>query len=192
MLVLAIAVLIFEHVGGGMRLVAAEAEGEADVANIFCDVIIERGDFFEFGGAALNQLLSLGADFRGGVAAAFFKIGVPFGDLCPRGERGELDVGHRFRGRLRFFLGLLGFGWAREIGVLPVVNFAIGGELSGLLDLRGGDELVYASGGQVDVEALIQNDRICYECVIEPEISGRERGDCARCDFIFDSVSGVE
>ena len=54
MLVLAIAVLIFENVGGGMRLVTAESEGEADVANIFRDVIVERGDFFEFGGAALD------------------------------------------------------------------------------------------------------------------------------------------
>lgn len=49
MLILAITVLIFENVGGGMRLIAAEAEGEADVANIFRDVIVEGSDFFEFG-----------------------------------------------------------------------------------------------------------------------------------------------
>ncbi len=76
--------------------------------------------------------------------------------------------------------------------MLPVVNFAIGGEISCLLNLRRGYEFVHAAGGQVDVEALVENDRIFYKGVIEPEISGRQCGDGARCDFVFDGVSGVE
>ena len=103
MLVLAVAVLIFEDVRGGMRLVAAQAEGEADVTDIFCDVIVERGDFFEIGRAALNQLLSFCADFGRGFGAAFFKIGVPFADLRPGGEGGELHVGWRGAGAAAIF-----------------------------------------------------------------------------------------
>ena len=127
MLVLAVAVLIFEDVRGGMRLVAAEAEGEADVADIFCDVIVESGDFFEFGRAPLNQLLGFGADFGRGFGAALFKIGVPFADLRPGGEGGELHVGWRGGGRLRFFLGV--FRGALQVGVLPVMNFAVAREI---------------------------------------------------------------
>src|ERR1700691_321844 len=82
-LVLAIAVLIFENVGSGMWLIAAEAKGEADIANIFGDVIVEGRDRVELGRAALDEVLRSRADFWRWVRASFFKIGVRGGDLRP-------------------------------------------------------------------------------------------------------------
>src|ERR1700684_1770029 len=71
-LVLAVAVLIFENVGSGMWLIAAEAKGEADVANILGDIIVESGDFVELGRAALDEFLRSRADFWRRVSASFF------------------------------------------------------------------------------------------------------------------------
>ena len=91
-LILAIAILIFENVRSGVRLVAAEAEGEADVTDILCNVGVKRLNLFEFRGAALDQLLRLGAYFRGRIAVAFFKAGVPGCDFVPIFEGSELHV----------------------------------------------------------------------------------------------------
>ena len=46
-LVFAVAVLVVEHVGGGMRLVAADSERKADVAEVLRDEIVECFGFFE-------------------------------------------------------------------------------------------------------------------------------------------------
>ena len=123
MLVLAIAILIFENVGGGMRLVATESEGETDVADIFGNVIVEGGDFLEFGGAALNQLLRLGANFGGGVAAAFFEVGVPCGDFVPELKVVNCTSGRTSAGGCEAFFGFLGMrSGPRDVAVLPVVD----------------------------------------------------------------------
>ena len=49
-----------------------------------------------------------------------------------------------------------------------------------------------AAGGQVDFEALVENDGVFYKGIVEPEISGRERSDRARRDFVLDGVAGVQ
>ena len=85
-LVFTVAVLIGENFGGGVRLVAAEAEGEADVANIFRDVGVECLDLFGIGCEVLGECESFCAEFGSGGESAFFEIGVPTGYVIPSGE----------------------------------------------------------------------------------------------------------
>ncbi len=86
MLVLAIAILVMEHVGSGVRLVAAYSQRQADIAEIFCDVIVERFGFFQVAVHAPGQLLSLGTNFGRRHATVLFEAGVPAADLLPAFE----------------------------------------------------------------------------------------------------------
>ena len=106
-LVFAVAVLVVEDVCGGVGLVAADAEREADVAEIFGDEVVEGLDFIHLGVEAFGEFCGFGADFRGGRAAVFFQAGVPAADLFPADEGGQLNVGPFLVGFLLFLLFFL-------------------------------------------------------------------------------------
>src|SRR5579884_4362143 len=93
MLVLAVAVLVGEDFGGGVRLVASQAEGKADVAKIEGDVIVQRLNFFIVRGLALHQLFFFSANLRRGRARIALQAGVPAAHLLPVGKRRQLDGG---------------------------------------------------------------------------------------------------
>ena len=93
MLILAIAVLVVKHVGGRVRLESSNAERQADIAEVGCDVIIERLNFVDVGGLAFGEFGGLGADFVVGLAAVFFQLGVPSAHLLPTGESRHLNGG---------------------------------------------------------------------------------------------------
>ena len=88
MLVFAVAVLVVKHVGSRVRLVAADSEREADVAEVLRDEIVEGFGFFQVGVQALGQFLRFGANFGRGRAAVFLEAGVPAANLLPGFERG--------------------------------------------------------------------------------------------------------
>src|ERR1700719_2087243 len=60
--VFAVAILICKNFRRWVRLVTRETEREADVPNIFGNVIVERLDLVEFRGPSLNQLLRFWAN----------------------------------------------------------------------------------------------------------------------------------
>ena len=92
-LVFAVAVLIVKDVGGSVRLIAADSERQADVAEILRDEIVEGFGFVEVGIQSLGQFLRFGANFRRRRAAIALEAGVPAADLLPGFEGGQLNVG---------------------------------------------------------------------------------------------------
>ena len=58
-LIFAVAILIVQHIGSGMRLVAAEAEREADVTEVERDKVVERFNFVDVDGTAFGQFFRL-------------------------------------------------------------------------------------------------------------------------------------
>lgn len=68
-LVLAIAILIGEDFGGGVGLVASNAEGDADVAEAHADKVVDGAKFGIIVGSALGQFIGLGNNFRSGLDA---------------------------------------------------------------------------------------------------------------------------
>ena len=115
--IFAVAVLVVKHVGGGVWLVAADSERQADVAEIFRHEIVEGFGFFEIGVQAFGQFLSLGADVGGGCAAIFFEAGVPAANLFPGFESGELDVGAVVVGTMFLFLLVFSLSLWRRLRV---------------------------------------------------------------------------
>ena len=103
-LVFAVAVLVVQHVGRRMRLVAADAERQAHVAEILRDEIVEGFGLVEIGVQALGQFVGFGLHFGRGLAAIFLQAGVPAADLLPGFERGQLNVGTVVVGTMLLFL----------------------------------------------------------------------------------------
>jgi hypothetical protein len=86
-LVLAVAVLVFEHFRGVMGLVAADTEGDADVANLRGDVGVDGFDFIFFAALAGGDLGDLGFDFCVGHDAIVFQAAIPLANRIPALER---------------------------------------------------------------------------------------------------------
>ena len=158
MLIFAVAVLVVEDVAGGVRLVAAHSQRQADVAEILGHEIVEGFGLVQIRVEALGQFLGLGADFRRGRAAVFLQAGVPAANLLPTGERGQLNVGAFVVGTFFFFFLSLSLSlsvvFALQVGTGPVIDAAA----VVLGDLRIHARLVFqfqrAVGGNVDVELL--------------------------------------
>ena len=103
-LILTVAVLVVEDIAGGVRLVAAYAEREADVAKILGDEIVEGFDLVQVVIETLGQFVRFGAYFWGGRPTVFLEACVPAADLLPAYERGQLNVGAVIVGILLFLL----------------------------------------------------------------------------------------
>jgi hypothetical protein len=87
-LIFAVAVLIVQDVCGGVGLVAAETERQADVAEILRDEVVESLDLIQVGVEAFGEFGGFGADFRRGRAPVFFQVRIPAADLFPTDEGG--------------------------------------------------------------------------------------------------------
>jgi len=90
-LVLAIAVLVVKNVGGGVGLVAPQAQRQAYVAEILGDVVIEPFDFGDIAVEALGEFLGFRADLRRWLPAVMIEAGVPAANFFPTAEGGQLD-----------------------------------------------------------------------------------------------------
>ena len=104
MLVFAIAVLVVKNVRRSVRLVAADAERQADVAEIFRDEIVEGFGPGNVGRLALDEFVGFGFHFGRGLAAVALQAGVPAADLLPGFEGGELNVRAVVVGTMLLFL----------------------------------------------------------------------------------------
>src|SRR6478672_1222606 len=91
-LVFAVAIFVGEDVGGGMRLVTSGAKGEADVAIILGNVIVEGFELIAIGGESLGEISGLAADGVVGDAAIALESGIPLRYLAPRFESSNTDV----------------------------------------------------------------------------------------------------
>ena len=76
-----------------MGLVAADAEGYADVADLGADVAVDGAGFFFGGGFAGGERGDLGADVVVGLGAGAFEGAIPGADFLPGVEVGPGDVG---------------------------------------------------------------------------------------------------
>ena len=90
--VLAVAVLIAEDVAGVVGLEAADAEGDADVADLRADVGVDGAGLFVGSGFAGGEGGDLGADVVVGLGAGAFEGAVPGTDFLPAMEVGPGDV----------------------------------------------------------------------------------------------------
>src|SRR5580692_7399213 len=116
--------------GSSVGLVAADSERQADVAEVFRDVIVKGFGFIEICVQALGEFLRFGADFGTGSAAVFFKVGVPAADLLPGFEGCHLHVGTLVFGTAFLFLlvfvliFILGVVFALQMRSRPVIDAA--------------------------------------------------------------------
>ena len=82
-LVLAVAVLVGEHVVGSMRLVAADAEIEAHVMNVQGDFVEDGVQLVLIGSQPLCQRIGAGLDRRCDGERVFLERGIPRANLLP-------------------------------------------------------------------------------------------------------------
>src|ERR1022692_1746274 len=114
--VFAVAVLVVKDLPGSVRLVAARAQRQTDVAEILRDEVVESLNLVHLRVEAFGEFVGLGANFRRGSTPVFFQARIPAADLFPTDERGQLNVGILLIGGL-----LLSFGF----GVLIVFVFVL-------------------------------------------------------------------
>src|SRR5580658_1268116 len=82
-LVLAIAVLVFENRFGRVRLVASDSEGYADIPHLRGDVIVDSLDLFVISGLVLDELLNFRLDLRAYARAVTGQASEPRAHLLP-------------------------------------------------------------------------------------------------------------
>ncbi len=87
-LIFAVAVLVVKNIGGRVGLVPAEAQRQADVAEILGDVVVEGLDSIQVVVEAFGEFRCFGANFGRGRAPVFFEACIPAADLFPTDERG--------------------------------------------------------------------------------------------------------
>ena len=105
--------------------IAADAEGDADVADLRADVAVDGAGLFVGRGFAGGEVGDLGADVVVGLGAGAFEGAIPGADFLPGVEVGPGDVGEggivawcRGSGlfsslrRAFFFLPAVGLSWA--------------------------------------------------------------------------------
>src|SRR6266852_6855196 len=90
-LVFAVTVLVMQHVGRGMRLIAAHPKRETDVAEVRRHIVVEGLNFVQIRGLAGGERSSFGANFCRGLTTVFLQPCVPAPHLLPACERRHLD-----------------------------------------------------------------------------------------------------
>ena len=147
-LVFAIAVTVLENFGSGVWLKTSNAEGEADVANVFRGKVIQPAGFFFGSGRAAREFGSFGFDGWIGSGTFTLELWVPSRNLLPVGEAGELDVSGIV---VVFFLGMVGTV-GNEILYAPAINAAVG-FVAGFVLMIGALELNLAGFGDIYFES---------------------------------------
>ena len=190
MLVLTVAVLVREDLGGGVGLVAADAEGDADVADVGGDVVIERAGFGLVGGHARGEFGGLGLYRVVGDDAVGLEHAVPLAHLFPGFEGGPGDGGQLALFEVELLIGgpenlLLrggfGFGFLADrglqLGVAPEVDVlprGIGGSGGGGFDRlnAGTPDVDVHAGGDTQLGGLGEDDGGSAEYLLAPALSG--------------------
>src|SRR6267143_5090874 len=179
-LVFAVAVLVVQNVGSCVRLVAAQPERQAYVAEILGDVVIESLDPVEIAAQAFGQLVGLRANLRSGLPAIVIEARVPAADFFPAVKGGQLNRRNFIFGLFLFpllfvFVLILVVVLALQVGTGP----AIDAPAILLADLRVkprlGLQLQGTIAGYVDFELLVEIDVGPVEIVLSPELARRER-----------------
>src|SRR6516225_701722 len=119
-----------KNVRSSVRLIAANAERETDVAKVFRDVIVERFDLREVVGRAFDEFIGFGPNFGTGLTAIMLEAGIPTTDRFPTRERGHLDGGILVVLLLLWFFLLvfvLVVIFALEVRRRPAINASAGG-----------------------------------------------------------------
>ena len=86
MLVLAVAVLVAENLGGGVRLIPANPKRYTDIANLRGNVGVQRADLLLVRRLAGDQLRNLGLNLGAGHSAVALQSAIPTAHLFPRFE----------------------------------------------------------------------------------------------------------
>ena len=190
-LVLAVAVLVGKDFSGGMRLIAANTERQADVAEILGDVVVDGLQLLHVGVAALHQFLGAGADFGRGRAAVAFQSGVPTAHRVPGGKGGHLHVRLLGLDAAAFFLISLAF-----VALLVRRRPAIDAPVTFVGDLGvvagAGFQLDGAVARDIDLELVIENDAGVQEAVLHPEFVGSQRRVGGGDDLVFENFARTQ
>ena len=179
-----------------MRLITAEAQRQAHIAEILGHVVIEGFGALQIAVHALGQLFGFGPDFGRGRAAVFFQAGIPAANLLPAFERGELNVRTVVVGVvplpfLFFVLGLV-LIFALQMRTGPVVNAAAVGLSDGGIFSRLALELQGSSGRNIDVERFIEIDVRVVEFIFRPELTGSQRSVRDRDQVVFQNFTRTQ
>ncbi len=195
-LVFAVAILIVQHVGGSMRLVAADSQREADIAEVLGDVVVKALSLLEIGGEALRQFGGLGLHFGAGDAAVFLQPGIPDTDLCPGFESRELNVGAIVFGVVLLLFLVLVFVlvivFADEVRTRPVVNAAAVFFTNRGIQARLAFQLHRAANGDIHIDRFVEHDAVLVELVIGPELSRRQRRVHDGDQVVFQDFAGAQ
>jgi hypothetical protein len=155
-LILAVAVLVSEDLGGGVRLIAADAEVDADVAGFGGDKVVEGADLVVGGFRVFGQLVGAGAEGVVGLRLAEGERAVPVADFGPGVEGGPGDGG-----KLAAVGVLVGiFGRSGLSGIVGV-GFGRGDELRDGPDVRAESVVLGDSGfvvGAPDLDIFVGRD----------------------------------
>src|SRR5271168_670959 len=91
-LILAVAVLVFEHFRGMMRLISSNAEGHADVANLSCNISVDSSNLLFFAGFPRSDLCDFGLNLGIGSNAIDLQAAIPFTYRLPALEGAPRNI----------------------------------------------------------------------------------------------------
>ena len=170
-LVLAIAVLVVEHVCRAVRLITAHAQRQTHITEVGGNVVVQRLDFVRVGSEALGQAFYLGANVWCRHAPITLQSRIPASYFFPAAEGGQL---HRRSLRLPplflFLAFILVVVLTNQVRACPAINppplllanFRIESWL--------GFEFDRPLAGNTDLELLIQGDAVLIEVILHPEM----------------------
>src|SRR5579864_3536797 len=95
MFVLAVPILVAEHLRGKMRLVSTDTKGDTNVSKLRTDVVVEGPKLCAVVSRVLSEFRSLRADVRCGLNAFLLEIHIPATHLFPTLKAGQLDLSGR-------------------------------------------------------------------------------------------------
>ena len=177
-LVLAIAVSVVQHVGGGVWLKSPYSERKADVTKIGSNKIVERLDLFQIAGLALGKLGRFGANLRRRLTAVFLQRCIPATHLFPAGKSSHLhgrNIGFLSRVLLFLFIFFLFRFVLVDVRTGPGVNTTAIALGDFRIIARLGFQLDGPVFGDIEGKLFIENRAGFRKVVFHPELRGRER-----------------
>ncbi len=200
--IFAVAVLIAEDIGGGVGLIAADAEGYADVADLGADEVVDGAGLGVVGGFVGGEGADAGADIVVGSGAGGLQAAIPGSDFGPGVEVGPGDVGEFgivadaeggiFVEEEESVFVFAGYGL--ELGAVPPVDVLVGGFGEGGFVLWTPD-LDEGGLGDVEFDGFGEDDgsgRGEVEAFAAPEVSGGLGLGANDAEFVFEVVAGLE
>ena len=175
-------------------LEAADAEVDADVADLHGDEAVEAVDLLVVGGGAGGECGGLGSQRVVGLGAVGGERAVPGADRGPVGEAGPGDVGDEPGCFLVISArcgGARGRDGRLELRAVPAVDGVAG--LGLLLGFVGGAEHGdFAAGGVAQLDGFVEGDGFGLEVERVPELPGRFGLAHVDDDLVLDAVADGE